>query len=546
MKYMILSVDTGIDDALALAYAVGQEQLSLLGVTVSYGMAPLEKTYRNTIHTLKLLGAGHIPVYPGSRVPLKELRTYDGHFHGMDGAANLLGEPKEEELPPKYAKDAVSFILECIKKYGQELILVTTGPLTDLAIAIQREPDTLKNIGKVIAMGGALACPGNSSPYAEANIKADSAASHIVVTASLPLTLVGLDVTRKTLLTEEDIQAWNHYHTPAAQYFYKLLSFYIKEYQHFYPYLDGCALHDPLAVAAACHPDLIETLPFNVAVIQEGQDKGRLTENIYNIHALENTQIALKVNHNKFKKLFMNIMEKTLSNNLEAQVHAPAANVYIAGPMLFYPDGAFQIARYKDICTQLGFSLPQGITPILDSDSPATRAIKHRMRCIESLDNCDYVLANLTPFRGNQPDSGTLFEAGYACATGKQCYFFIESLKDRPCFTAKLPDFTAAAITLAQSIGHMPVIDLSFPEGSYEPDAFSSFLCGYMFGQGIPYTVITDDLRPLKEKLNGTFSQERGCWVDAWQNMIEDFDLPFNLMIATTAQAILPKQADEK
>lgn len=92
----------------------------------------------------------------------------------------------------------------------------------------------------------------------------------------------------------------------------------------------------------------------------------------------------------------------------------------------------------------------------------------------------------------------------------------------------------------------MPVIDLSFPEGSYEPDAFSSFLCGYMFGQGIPYTVITDDLRPLKEKLNGTFSQERGCWVDAWQNIIEDFDLPFNLMIATTAQAILPKQADEK
>ena len=69
MKYMILSVDTGIDDALALAYAVGQEQLSLLGVTVSHGMAPLEKTYRNTIHTLKLLGAGHIPVYPGSRVP---------------------------------------------------------------------------------------------------------------------------------------------------------------------------------------------------------------------------------------------------------------------------------------------------------------------------------------------------------------------------------------------------------------------------------------------------------------------------------------------
>ena len=87
MNYMILSVDTGIDDAL------GQKEYRLLGITVSYGMAPLEKTYRNTRHLLNLLGHPEVPVYPGSTAPLQGIRTYNGDFHGMDGAANLLGEP---------------------------------------------------------------------------------------------------------------------------------------------------------------------------------------------------------------------------------------------------------------------------------------------------------------------------------------------------------------------------------------------------------------------------------------------------------------------
>ena len=100
MKYMILSVDTGIDDALAIAYALGQDQYKLLGITASYGMAPLEKTYRNTCRLLNILGHPEIPVYPGSTAPIQGIRTYNGDFHGMDGAANLLGEPEQNERPP--------------------------------------------------------------------------------------------------------------------------------------------------------------------------------------------------------------------------------------------------------------------------------------------------------------------------------------------------------------------------------------------------------------------------------------------------------------
>ena len=104
MKYLILSVDTGIDDALALAYAAGQKELSLLGVTVSYGMAPVEYTYRNTKYILSLLGAQHIPVYAGSHFPVQEKRSYNGNFHGMDGAANLLGQPAPAEFPHTFDK----------------------------------------------------------------------------------------------------------------------------------------------------------------------------------------------------------------------------------------------------------------------------------------------------------------------------------------------------------------------------------------------------------------------------------------------------------
>ena len=104
MNYMILSVDTGIDDALAIAYALGQKEYRLLGITVSYGMAPLEKTYRNTRHLLNLLGHPEVPVYPGSTAPLQGIRTYNGDFHGMDGAANLLGDRKSTRLNSSHSR----------------------------------------------------------------------------------------------------------------------------------------------------------------------------------------------------------------------------------------------------------------------------------------------------------------------------------------------------------------------------------------------------------------------------------------------------------
>ena len=222
----------------------------------------------------------------------------------MDGAANLLGEPEQNERPPEHSKNSITFIRESIAKYGRDLTLVTTGPLTDLAKILDASPCLCREIGRIVSMGGALTCPGNSSPVAEANIKADVSASKAVLEAGLPLTLIGLDVTRKTLLTRSEIDRWNDLGTEAGHFYCKLLSHYLEEYNRFYPYLHGCALHDPLAVAAACNPQIFTMLPFHLTVCTEGPLTGRITENLMADPGEKETMVALKVDSPLFKAMF--------------------------------------------------------------------------------------------------------------------------------------------------------------------------------------------------------------------------------------------------
>lgn len=275
MEKLLLSVDTGIDDALAIACLLAQNVFEPIGITTSYGMATREKTYRNTRYILDLLGRT-LPVFMGSGKPFYKTRTYNGNFHGLDGAANLLGEVREADLNGLPSVDSAEFLIQSARKYAGELTLVTTGPLTDLAVALERAPDLPGNLKKVVVMGGAVRCRGNSSPWAEANIKADPHASKMVLSSSLPIVLVGLDVTRQVLLKQEHIDRWRALGTPKAEFFSRLLEFYLSEYRRFYPELGGCALHDPLAVAVAVNPSLVETEPVCLEVVTEGEREGQL------------------------------------------------------------------------------------------------------------------------------------------------------------------------------------------------------------------------------------------------------------------------------
>ncbi|WP_010498429.1 nucleoside hydrolase [Paenibacillus elgii] len=300
MQKMILDVDTGIDDALAIAYAVSLPTVELLGVTTTYGMAPVDYSCRNSRKILEVLGATDIPVFRGSEKPLQRIREYNGKIHGTDGLGETLG-PVEGPVPS--SQHAVDFLIEQIYEHKKDLTIVATAPLSNLAAALTKAPEIAGMVGKVVIMGGAVMTLGNVTKFAEANIIIDPEAASIVLESGMPITLVGLDVTRKTLLTRADAQQWREKGTPESIFFAQFTEFYLDAYSTLHPYLKGCALHDPLAVGVAVYPDLVRTVPMNMKVDLEDNALGRTTEDLYR-RTEPTTLVCVQVDAERFMKDF--------------------------------------------------------------------------------------------------------------------------------------------------------------------------------------------------------------------------------------------------
>ncbi|HZG86347.1 nucleoside hydrolase [Paenibacillus sp.] len=306
---MVLDVDTGIDDALAIAYALASPEIELLGITVSYGMAPVHCTFRNTKFIVDLF-RGNTPVYMGADRPLQRSPQYFADFHGQDGLGDTLGGAAAADVSPE---SAVDFIIRQARLHKRNLTLVTTGPLTNLAQAIAKDPAIIGMIGNVVIMGGAVLSPGNVSKFAEANMYVDPEAADLVFASALPITLVSLDVTRKALLTEEDLLRWRNIGTKASTLFGEFTDFYIKSYKRFHPYMNGCALHDPLAVGVAKAPSLVGTVPMFLKVDLEPDALGRTTEDLSRTSPAEPTaRICVQVDAERFRNDFFRWIEKLL------------------------------------------------------------------------------------------------------------------------------------------------------------------------------------------------------------------------------------------
>ncbi len=269
-KKLILDMDTGIDDAMAIAYALGSQKAELVGVTCSFGNVTNETAVRNTLDLLALFGRPDIPVCRGAGRPVgaDSFAVSEGclKIHGANGIGGVAlphcGEPQKTM--------AADFILEAAEKYGSDLILVPTGALTNLAAAIEKDIDTVRKIGRIVFMGGALTVAGNVSPYAEANIWNDPQAAKIVLESGIPMTMVGLDVTLKILLPRKTAENWAQFGA-AGKVLSDMVCYYIDHE------LGGAysALHDPLAVGIALDPSLVETYPFAMTVLTEGEAAGR-------------------------------------------------------------------------------------------------------------------------------------------------------------------------------------------------------------------------------------------------------------------------------
>lgn len=274
-KKIILDLDTGIDDALALAYALGSEELELIGVTATYGNVLVEDGARNDLALLELFGREDVPVFVGEPHAWKrdgfEVLEISAFIHGKNGIG-------EAEIPDARAKvqeqSAVDFLIESVARFGDDLVIVPTGAMTNIATAMQQSPEFAER-AHIVFMGGALTVPGNVTPWAEANINQDPEAADYVVRHGKDVTMIGLDVTLQTLLTYKETAQWRSLDTAAGKALADAADYYIKAYDTVAPHLGGCGLHDPLAVAVAVDPSLVQLLPINLKVDTEGATRGR-------------------------------------------------------------------------------------------------------------------------------------------------------------------------------------------------------------------------------------------------------------------------------
>jgi purine nucleosidase len=257
---IILDVDTGTDDALAIMLAVKSPELELIGCTTVAGNHTVELTTRNTLYVLETAGRPDVPVAKGAAHPLTRRLTIATYFHGPEGLADItVTSPKGSAI----AQAAPSFLIEMANRYPGELTLIATGPLTNLAIALLLDPHFGRKLKSLIIMGGAVRTKGNITPTAEANFYNDPEAAQAVMQCGANITLVGLDVTHETRLTWGEIAHLDGQTLDSIPHLsLEVLRFYTMPYG---PTV-GAHLHDPLAVGVAIWPELVTTERMQVEV----------------------------------------------------------------------------------------------------------------------------------------------------------------------------------------------------------------------------------------------------------------------------------------
>ena len=317
-RKMILDLDTGVDDALAIAYALADPEVDLIGIVSSYGNNLLDVCAENSLKLLELLGHTDIPVFKG----LPHSCTTD-HFDVMQVSKDIHGDNGigDVELPtPSRAleeQSGVDFYIEAAHKYGKDLIIIPTGTMTNLAAALKKDPEIADLIGNVTFMGGALTVEGNVTPVAEANINQDPKAADEVMKSNLPLTMVGLDVTLRTLLTKNETKQWRELGTASGKAFADITDFYIDAYYNLDIDKRGCALHDPLAVGVGIDPSFVSTISlFMKVVYQEGPYYGRtIGDNAKLNDPNPNVKVAVNVDKERYLKAFMDRLNKLFKEN---------------------------------------------------------------------------------------------------------------------------------------------------------------------------------------------------------------------------------------
>lgn len=255
-KKILIDTDPGVDDTMAILFALRSPELEVIGLSAIFGNAFVDITAKNALHLVELENNQHIPVAKGAAVPLVEPpRSMGMHVHGDDGMGGInLPDPDGELL----GIPAAQFIVETILANPGELTLVPIGPLTNIALAVRLEPRIVDLVKEVVIMGGTAHAEGNASPVAEANIYNDPHAAAIVFNAGWPLTMVGLDVTLKVVMTKNYLDKLCSVGNPATEMIRQVLPFYQQFHMEEYGLNGDLHTHDPSAIAYLLDPALFQ------------------------------------------------------------------------------------------------------------------------------------------------------------------------------------------------------------------------------------------------------------------------------------------------
>jgi inosine-uridine nucleoside N-ribohydrolase len=293
-RKVILDVDTGGDDAVAILLAGYHPALDLVAVTVTHGNGPLETTLDNTLRVMEAGGLAHLPVFKGADRPLvAELYPTDPVQYAT------LPLPEPTLIPQK--QRAVDFLIEYyMGPLGPETYYVPLGPQTNLALALRVEPELAQRIPRIVTMGGAY-IEGNTTPSAEFNILADPEAAHIVFSSGIPITMVGLEVTAQALVTLDDAQRLGVKGPPWATIAARIMQ---EEIQWFIDNLgwSGGQIYDACAVAAIIEPELLTTKPMHVEIELCGDlTRGRTVADISSYHKKDpNVDVGVRIDRERF------------------------------------------------------------------------------------------------------------------------------------------------------------------------------------------------------------------------------------------------------
>ena len=281
-RKIIIDTDPGQDDAVAILVALANpDMFDILGITAVAGNVGLKLNAQNALKVVELGGRPEIPVYAGCADPLQRVLVTAEHVHGQTG---LDGPELPEPEIKLQEQHGVDFIIETLRAHDEATVtLATLGPLTNIATALQKDPEAMRRCEQIVMMGGAYFQGGNITPSAEFNIYVDPQAADIVFRSGIPITVASLDVTHKALSTKERIEAIRKVGTKSAIAVAEMLSFSerfdLEKYQW-----QGAPLHDPCVITYLMKPELFTGRMCNVQIeVQSELTMGMTVADYWNI-----------------------------------------------------------------------------------------------------------------------------------------------------------------------------------------------------------------------------------------------------------------------